>query len=468
MTLSSGFVRRFLERHPEVHQVPARALEPERADGANAVSLNAFFDVYEEMQKRFTFHPSLTANFDETMVKFKETSHKVLAPREVTKAHFRMKPHVEHITLGATIFADGSHFKPLLIIGKTYLPAEMVSLVVDKKWCVAGGDTAWITKVVFSQWVLGPFAEDIKRKRAELKQPNAPALLIVDGHSSRADAATMRRLRDEHNIHVLTLVAHSTHVLQPLDVQVFAAFKAQLKLHSRDRRAAFAKAAPERRAALMETVQKAHYHAVESTIVQTGWKKSGLWPVDRSMPLKHEAVNQVLEPELRPNRDLQDGAGDDVVDAVDAPAAVRFDISARVLTSDVAIAEMEAFQKQQKKKEEEMKARKAERAKRQAEKEVEDEDRKRRKLEKEQLREAKAVEKEAKKQEKEKEKEERMKEKEKKEKEKDDAKTVKARKRPFVLDDDEDDSTPTTVPEPPPRADGKRVPRANVLLTQFN
>jgi hypothetical protein len=200
MTLSAGFAQSLLLRHPELHRVPARALEPERADGANAVALSAFFDTFEELHKRFNFHPKLVANFDETMIKFKETAHKVFAPREVTRAHFRMKPHVEHITLGATIFANGSHLKPLLIINKTYMPAEMVSLVTKEKWCVAGGDTAWITKAVFSQWVLGPFVAEINRKRQKLSTPNAPALLVVDGHSSRADADTMRRRRPRRRI----------------------------------------------------------------------------------------------------------------------------------------------------------------------------------------------------------------------------------------------------------------------------
>lgn len=445
--------------------MPARALERERAEGANAAALNVFFDMYEKLHSRFNFPPSLIANFDESMIKFKETKHKVIAPREVTKAYFRMAPHVEHITLGAAIFADGSHLKPLLIIQKNNLPADMVALVVQEKWCVAGGDTAWITKAVFSQWALGPFVQDITRRRQELGKHDAPALLIVDGHGSRADPDTMQKLRDNHNIHVVTLVSHSTHCLQPLDVNVLGCFKGQLQKSGRDRRAAFAKAAPERRAHLMEMVLKAWYHACEPSIVRRGWEKSGLWPVKREIPLQHEAVNHSFVPDLRPNRDLEAPAGDGIEADEAADDAPRFNISGRLLTSELAIGEMRAFQEQQKKKEEEKEARKAEREKRKAERELEAEERKKRKAEKEQLRQAKAVEKELKKKAKEKEKEDRIREKEKKQREKEERKLLAAQKKRKAEDEEEHETNPTP---PAARPEGKRVPRVSVLLSNFN
>ena len=47
--------------------------------------------------------------------------------------------------------------------------------------------------------------------------PTAPAALVVDGHSSRYNPATLSFLKSNH-IHLLVLPAHSSHILQPLDL----------------------------------------------------------------------------------------------------------------------------------------------------------------------------------------------------------------------------------------------------------
>jgi len=45
----------------------------------------------------------------------------------------------------------------------------------------------------------------------------APAVLVVDGHSSRYNPSTLRYLR-RNFIHLLVIPAHSSHILQPLDL----------------------------------------------------------------------------------------------------------------------------------------------------------------------------------------------------------------------------------------------------------
>ena len=54
--------------------------------------------------------------------------------------------------------------------------------------------------------------------------PTRPVLLIQDGHGSHVSIELIELAR-AHNIHLLCLPAHTTHVLQPLDVAVFKSFK---------------------------------------------------------------------------------------------------------------------------------------------------------------------------------------------------------------------------------------------------
>ena len=58
--------------------------------------------------------------------------------------------------------------------------------------------------------------------------PARPVLLIQDGHCSHVSIEGIE-LATAHSIHLLCLLPHTTHILQPLDVGVFKSFKAGQK-----------------------------------------------------------------------------------------------------------------------------------------------------------------------------------------------------------------------------------------------
>lgn len=52
-----------------------------------------------------------------------------------------------------------------------------------------------------------------------------PKLLLMDGHASHFTIKLIE-IADSNNIHIICMPAHSTHLLEPLDVGVFKHFKA--------------------------------------------------------------------------------------------------------------------------------------------------------------------------------------------------------------------------------------------------
>ena len=54
--------------------------------------------------------------------------------------------------------------------------------------------------------------------------PSRPVLLIMDGHSSHVSIDVIQLAQDT-GIHLLCVPAHTTHILQPLDIGVFKSFK---------------------------------------------------------------------------------------------------------------------------------------------------------------------------------------------------------------------------------------------------
>ena len=77
-------------------------------------------------------------------------------------------------------------------------------------------------------WVCDIFIPFVERVRTGLNSPRRQALLILDGHGSR-DNPTALELLMSHNIDVVVIPAHTSHVTQPLDCGVNRAFKARLQ-----------------------------------------------------------------------------------------------------------------------------------------------------------------------------------------------------------------------------------------------
>ena len=76
-------------------------------------------------------------------------------------------------------------------------------------------DNGWVNADLYVEWMKF-FIANIP--------PARPVLLIQDGHGSHVSIDVIELAR-ANNIHLLCLPAHTTHILQPLDVGVFKSFK---------------------------------------------------------------------------------------------------------------------------------------------------------------------------------------------------------------------------------------------------
>lgn len=115
-------------------------------------------------------------------------------------------------------------------------------------------------------------------RRLAVEKPNAPALLYVDGHSSRRNPDTLAALAAA-NVTVITFVAHASHLLQPLDRWLFLMFKNGLnKLGSKIRDAP----RPDQRLTMLREVESAMHNASTPSNVRKSFARAGLWPIDPS------------------------------------------------------------------------------------------------------------------------------------------------------------------------------------------
>ena len=88
-------------------------------------------------------------------------------------------------------------------------------------WTAAGYDnteSGWMDAKAFLHWFRTVFLPHVKYLEG-------PKLLLLDGHASHISLELMK-LAKENNVILFKLPAHTSHLVQPLDVGVFKTSKA--------------------------------------------------------------------------------------------------------------------------------------------------------------------------------------------------------------------------------------------------
>jgi len=99
----------------------------------------------------------------------------------------------------------------------SWIPLEML-----EEWHWACNSKGWTSNLHGEQWVRQAFDASTREKANEQYR-----LLICDGHDSHISASFMRFCID-NNIILFLLPSHSSHLLQPLDVEVFGSVKSAM------------------------------------------------------------------------------------------------------------------------------------------------------------------------------------------------------------------------------------------------
>jgi len=308
-TVSPSWGKKFVKRSEGLKLVKPRLVEPERSLGCRKSVIEKWFVDIEDLFKMEHLHPSMIANFDETMVQPQTKSTVKVVGRSTSGAVVLCaEPDLPHITLGVTIFANGKFCKHLLIYPQKYVPQEVrgANALEYIDYTLAGQDSGWITTAIFAEHcrkTIIPAFLDNRARLEELGVLNAPGILIVDGHSSRLNSKLLDELA-ELNISCPVLPSHASHVLQPLDLKVFGVFKSTLSKGDSSLRKL---TLPERRAALLAKVRKSLHIALDVTTVQASFRASGLFPFNPSIPLMHPCV--LLREDNTPSIIDQSGKG---------------------------------------------------------------------------------------------------------------------------------------------------------------
>ena len=141
-------------------------------------------------------------------------------------------------------------------------------------------ENGWTDNYTGHKWF-----EEYFEKETREQQKGEYRMLILDGHSSHVTTSVIR-FCVSNKIPLLCLPAHTTHILQPLDVGVFAPLSIIYANHVH-RRSRFGASYSIDKIDFLEIFQQSRNEAITSANIISAWAKTGLNPYNPQLVLQH-------------------------------------------------------------------------------------------------------------------------------------------------------------------------------------
>ena len=220
---SNGWRKRFQQRHPEVCTKVVENLHRTRVGGLNVDNVQEYFQTVKEYIRKVEeanghpIRPDEILNIDETGFDLSNCSK---TQRVIIKS-FKYRRHRKAQHQGS---ADRTHFSAAICIdasGRRY-PTHYCTVGDIKPFLMEGTEcvptpSGYYTDEAFEMYI------DFLLDEAKGGVPNDGRwrIMIVDGYGSHTMVpSALRKLRDR-KIWVITMLSHTSHELQPLDVSCF-------------------------------------------------------------------------------------------------------------------------------------------------------------------------------------------------------------------------------------------------------
>lgn len=213
-----GWYEGFKSRHPRLTLRSPQPLSYCRALCSNKETIDDFFEKLGGVYGRLNLisKPMQIFNVDETGIGIVHKPGKVIA--EVGRRNVHSLTSAEKgktHTIISCVSASGMALPPMMIYPRKRCVPEKLKEGAVRGTIFKTSESGWVNQEIYLEW-FDNFLQSIPPKR--------PVLLIQDGHSSHLSIELIE-LAQKNDVHLLCLPAHTTHILQPLDVGVFKSFK---------------------------------------------------------------------------------------------------------------------------------------------------------------------------------------------------------------------------------------------------
>lgn len=216
-----NWVTSFIRRHPEVVTRLSRQIDYQRAQCEDPTIFEGWFRLVENTIAKYSIQDADIYNFDETgFAMGLITSETVVTGSERRRKGRKIQQgNRTWTTVIQCISAVGVVLPPyILVAAKTHLSSWYENSPLPHNWAISVSEKGWTTNEKGLDW-LKHFDQHTKTKTTGTYR-----LLILDGHESH-QSVDFELYCKANCIITLCMPAHSSHMLQPLDVACFRPLK---------------------------------------------------------------------------------------------------------------------------------------------------------------------------------------------------------------------------------------------------
>jgi hypothetical protein len=296
-----GWMRWWKRRHPELTLRVSQALETARAKGLCAENIKSFYDNLESLCTLHSYTPDRIWNCDESGAQAgRSGGGVVIARRGARHVHSIVPDQREWLSVLVCINAGGSAIPSFYVFRGTRFRQNYIERC-EPGATMAMQPRAWMTTYLFSAW-LSHFIESVQRQGGISQERRH--LLILDGHNSHCTLDVVQEARAA-GLDILTLPAHTSHALQPLDVSVFKPFKQHFRAY-RDFWTSRNMSEPATKSTLSQWVSLGLRKALTSENIRSGFRGTGIFPLNPAAMNTHLAPSEIFcEPTPAESNELQ-------------------------------------------------------------------------------------------------------------------------------------------------------------------
>jgi 4-hydroxybenzoate polyprenyltransferase len=183
------------------------------------------------------------------------------------------------------VSATGRALLPLIIFMGKSIQQQWFPIALEDHdgWQFTATKKGWMEERIAIEWVRRVFIP-----QTAPTDPSEWRLLIIDGHHTHTTIDFMWECFS-NRVYIVFLPAHTSHMLQPLDVAVFHPLKNAFRRYLHQLGAYESSTAMGRRRFLY-CYHRARIDALTEENIRSGWRGSGLWPVS-----KHRALGNRID-----------------------------------------------------------------------------------------------------------------------------------------------------------------------------
>jgi hypothetical protein len=275
---------RFIKRQKQLQSEQSEKIEGVRNE-VKVEDLEKWFTELAALIEKYNIQLGNIYNMDESGFNIGDFEARQVVVDTSVQSRYQAQPgRQEWVTAVECICADGSSISPLIIFtGETFV-RQWVPANFDSTWKFSNNTKGWTSEQHAVEWFKKCF-EPATREKANGQY----RLLICDGHGSHTTPEFLAHAI-EHQILVVLLIPHSSHLAQPLDATIFGPLKRILSgITTSIFQLGLSKMPKDE---WIEAYYKAHYRAFSIKSIKAGFSSTGIYPLNpnkvlnrlRSMP----------------------------------------------------------------------------------------------------------------------------------------------------------------------------------------